>query len=38
MSIPINVIPIQIGYQIDIYTKGIAEADEYIRNFVFNLD
>lgn len=37
MSIPINVIPIQIGYQIDIYTKGIAEADEYIRNFVFNL-
>jgi len=37
VSIPVNVIPIQIGYQIDIYTKGMAEADEYIRNFVFNL-
>ena len=36
ISIPMNAIPIQIGYQIDIYTKGIAEADEYIRNFVFN--
>lgn len=36
-SVPINVIPIQIGYQIDIYAKGVAEADEYIRNFVFNL-
>lgn len=35
-SIPINVIPVQIGYQIDIYTRGMAEADEYIRNFVFN--
>ena len=37
VNIPVNVIPIQIGYQIDIYTKGMAEADEYIRNFVFNL-
>ena len=37
VTIPINVIPIQIGYQIDIYTKGMAEADEYVRNFVFNL-
>ena len=35
-TIPINVIPIKIGYQIDIYTKGLAEADEYVRNFVFN--
>ena len=33
---PINVIPIQIGYQIDIYTQRLAEADEYVRNFVFN--
>ena len=32
----INVIPILIGYQIDIYTQKMAEADEYIRNFVFN--
>lgn len=37
VTIPVNVIPIQIGYQIDIYTKGMAEADEYVRNFVFNL-
>lgn len=36
VSIPINVIPIQLGYQIDVYAKGMAEADEYIRNFVFN--
>lgn len=36
-SILVNAIPIQIGYQIDVYTKGMAEADEYIRNFVFNL-
>ena len=32
----LNAIPIQIGYQIDIYTKGMEEADEYVRNFVFN--
>ena len=31
-----NVVPIQIGYQLDIYTHRVAEADEYIRNFVFN--
>ena len=34
--IPINVVPIRISYQIDIYTKTMIEADEYIRNFVFN--
>lgn len=34
--IPINVIPIRISYQIDIYTRGMIEADEYVRNFVFN--
>lgn len=32
----LNVVPIRIGYQIDIYTQKVAEADEYIRNFVFN--
>lgn len=37
INIPANVIPINVGYQIDIYTKGMIEADEYIRNFVFNL-
>lgn len=34
-SVSINVVPIRIGYQLDIYTKGMAEADEYVRNFVF---
>lgn len=36
VSIPINVIPMHISYQLDIYTKGMVEADEYIRNFAFN--
>lgn len=32
----LNAIPIKISYQLDIYTKYFAEADEYVRNFVFN--
>lgn len=32
----LNVIPMKLGYQLDIYTKGMFEADEYVRNFVFN--
>lgn len=32
----LNAIPIQISYQLDIYTRELAEADEYLRNFVFN--
>ena len=32
----LNAIPIQLNYQLDIYTKYFAEADEYVRNFVFN--
>lgn len=36
VMIPADIIPINISYQIDIYTKGMVEADEYIRNFVFN--
>lgn len=32
----LNAIPIKLTYQLDIYTKYFAEADEYIRNFVFN--
>lgn len=35
-TVLLNAIPIQIGYQLDIYTKGMVEADEYVRNFVFN--
>lgn len=34
--ITLNVIPMKIRYNIDIYTKGMEEADEYLRNFVFN--
>ena len=33
----LNAIPIQLDYQIDIYTRRYAEADEYVRNFVFNI-
>jgi len=32
----LNGIPIEVSYQLDIYTKGFAEGDEYLRNFVFN--
>ena len=31
----LDAIPIVLNYQIDIYTKEFWEADEYIRNFVF---
>ena len=33
----LNAIPIGISYQIDIYTRNLAEADEYARNLVFNI-
>lgn len=33
----LNAIPVRLSYQLDIYTKGMAEADEYLRNFIFNL-
>ena len=33
----LNAIPIQLNYQIDIYTRYQAEAEEYLRNFVFNI-
>lgn len=33
----LNGIPIRLSYQLDIYCKYFAEADEYIRNFVFNI-
>lgn len=35
-SIQVNAIPIEIKYQLDIYTRKREEGDEYIRNFVFN--
>lgn len=35
-TLQINAIPIQIGYQLDIYTRYYEEGDEYLRNFIFN--
>lgn len=32
-----NAIPISIPYQIDVYTRYNYEAQEYMRNFIFNL-
>lgn len=32
----LNGIPIQIDYQLDIYTRHFDESDEYVRNFIFN--
>lgn len=33
----LNAIPINIMYQIDIYTRYKQEAEEYVRDFVFNI-
>lgn len=33
----LDAIPIEISYQLDIYTKRFVEGDEYLRNFIFNL-
>ena len=33
----LNAIPISIPYQIDVYTRYLSEADELIRNLVFNI-
>ena len=33
----LNGIPIQLDYQLDIYTRYFDESDEYVRNFVFNI-
>lgn len=36
-TLQINAIPISLSYQLDIYCRYFDEADEYVRNFVFNL-
>ena len=33
----LNYIPITLRYQIDIYTRYREEAEEYVRNFIFNI-
>ena len=35
-TLKLNAIPMKLDYQLDIYTAEMAEADEYMRNFVFN--
>lgn len=36
-SLTLNSIPIQINYQIDIYTRKFEEADVYTRELIFNI-
>lgn len=36
-SLQLNAIPVEIPYQLDIYTRYFEEADEYARNLIFNL-
>lgn len=36
-SAKVNIVPIGIAYQLDIYTRYLEEADEYARNFIFNV-
>ena len=33
----LNFIPITINYTLDVYTRYLEEADEYMRNIIFNL-
>lgn len=33
----LNAIPIKLNYQLDIYTKGLEEACEYVREIIFKL-
>lgn len=33
----LNAIPISLNYQIDIYCRHFREADEYFRDFIFNI-
>lgn len=37
LTAQLNVIPIKLEYQLDIYTKTYEEGDEYLRNFLFKL-
>ena len=36
-SIMLNAIPISLSYQIDTYTRYQKEADEFVRNLIFNI-
>lgn len=36
-TLQLNAIPIQINYQLDVYTRYLKEADAYIRELIFNI-
>ena len=36
-SLQLNAIPIDVNYQLDIYTRYFKEADEFLRNLTFNI-
>lgn len=36
-SVELNAIPINISYQIDVWTRYFKEADAYMRNLIFNI-
>lgn len=36
-TVELNVIPVKLEYQLDIYTATYEEGDEYLRNFLFKL-
>lgn len=37
VAIKLNAIPMDINYQLDIYTRYLKEADEFLRNLTFNI-
>lgn len=37
ITLQLNVIPVTLNYQLDIYTKTYDEGDEYLRSFLFKL-
>jgi hypothetical protein len=36
-TVQMNVIPVKLQYQMDIYTKTYKESDEYLRQYLFKL-
>lgn len=36
-TVQLDAIPIELSYQLDIYTRKFSEGDDYVRNFLFNL-
>ena len=37
LSSTLNAIPVNVNYQMDIYTKTVDEGDEYLRSFLFKI-